>query len=236
MLSLLLAVLCLTTTAGALLLLMTWRQEQTAGLLESHADRMWDVWDLLAEIERSVAVATLLVGCVWIAVATLNVRRATGRRRNPLMSAMLLAVGAVGAWAVAREIVTPAFEEDDWVGIGGGFALQAVLLGLPLLALERVATAAEARHRPARVAIVMAIAFLVAVQTSGALPTIDRTTELDGWGRTAAYVLIAALIEIVAALSFTEAARALEEGTQHRYELRQRFGESVLIQVGAPTP
>lgn len=235
-LSLLLAGLCLVTTAGSLLLLMTWRQEQTDGLEGSHVDRMWDVWDRVAEIERYLAIATLLVAVVWIAVATLNVRRATGRRRNPLLSATLLAAGAVGTWWVAREIVTPGLDDDDWVGIGGGFALQAVLLGFPLLALERLADAAEARHRPARVAVVMTIAFLVALQTTGAVSTIDRTTTIDGWGRAAAFVLIAALIQIVAALALTEAGRALEEGTQHRYELRHRFGESVLMQVGAPTP
>ena len=32
-------------------------------------------------------------------------------------------------------------------------------------------------------------------------------------------------------LSVGEAARAIEEGTEHRYQLRHRFGESLLAQA-----
>ena len=108
-----------------------------------------------------------------------------------------------------------------------------VAVALPLLVLERLADAAAARHRPGRVAAVMSLGFVVVVQLSGGLATIDRTTDLHGWGRSGALVLIAALIQVLGALAFTEAGRALEEGTQHRYELRSRFGESVLMQIGS---
>jgi len=231
-LAMLLSALCLLTAAGSLLLLMAWRQERTSGLLASQTERLWDVWDYLANIERYVALAAAPVAVVWFAVAALNVCRSTGRRRNPIVAALSVAVAVGGTWFVGRELVGPGLDERDWVGIVGGIALQAVFLALPLLAFERLADAAEARHRPGRVAFVMSLGFVVVLQVSGALSTIDRTTELSGWGREGALVLIAALIQILAALAFTEAGRALEEGTQHRYELRHRFGESVLTQVG----
>jgi hypothetical protein len=36
---------------------------------------------------------------------------------------------------------------------------------------------------------------------------------------------------VLGALSANEAARSIEEGTTHRYELRHRFGESLLAQA-----
>jgi diacylglycerol kinase family enzyme len=131
-----------------------------------------------------------------------------------------------------REVVAEALDKDDWVGATAGIALQAVLIAISLATMERLADAAAARHRPFRVAFAMTLGYLVVLQTAGSLATIDRTTEIDGWGRAGALVLIAALIQILAVLAFTEAGRALEEGTQHRYELRHRFGESVLLQAG----
>lgn len=231
-LALLLTGLCLLTAAGALLLLMAWRQEQTSGLLLTQTERMWDVWALLADIERYVALAAAPMLALWLAVATINVRRATGRRRNPIVSVVLLAVGIAGAWVAGDRVVGPALDKDDWIGTLGGLALQAVFLAVPLLVLERLADAAEARHRPARVAYATTVGFLIVLQVSGALSTIGSADDVSSWGREGALVLIAALIEIIAVLAFSEAARALEEGTQHRYELRHRFGESVLMQVG----
>jgi hypothetical protein len=36
---------------------------------------------------------------------------------------------------------------------------------------------------------------------------------------------------VLGTLSANEAARAIEEGTEHRYQLRHRFGESLLAQA-----
>jgi hypothetical protein len=228
-LSTLLSVMCLLTGGGALLMLMAWRQERTSGLLSTQTDRLWDVWQYLADVERYVAFAMVPLGVAWTVLAAINVRRATGRKRSPIFAAAMMLAGIAGAWAVGDQIVA---EADDWVATASGIALQAVFVALPLLALERLADAAEARHRPLRVTFLMAVGYLVALQTSGALSTIDRSTELDGWGRTGAYLLIAALLQSLGTLAASEAGRALEEGTNHRYELRHRFGESVLAQAG----
>ena len=232
-LGILLALLCLLTAAGALLLLMAWRQQQTEGLALSQTDRMWDVWDALATAERYTAAAAGAIALVWVGVSAVNVHRATGKRRNAALAVMMFGAGPLGAWVAARELVAPGLANDDWIGVAGGLALQGVAVALPLLVLERLADAAAARHRPGRVAAVMSLGFVVVVQLSGGLATIDRTTDLHGWGRSGALVLIAALIQVLGALAFTEAGRALEEGTQHRYELRSRFGESVLMQIGS---
>ncbi len=230
-LGLLLSALCLLTAAGALLLLMAWRQESTDGLLVSQTDRMWDVWDTLATVERYTAAAAGAIALVWVGVSALNVHRATGKRRSAALAVIMFGAGLAGVWVAGAELVAPGLADDDWIGVAGGLALQAVAIALPLLVLERLADAAAARHRPGRVAAVMAIGFVAVIQLSGGLATIDRTTDLHGWGRSGALVLIAALIQVLGALAFTEAGRALEEGTQHRYELRSRFGESVLLQV-----
>ncbi len=51
------------------------------------------------------------------------------------------------------------------------------------------------------------------------------------WGKLAAYLLIGGLIQVLGTLAANEAARAIEEGTQHRYDLRHRFGETLLAQA-----
>lgn len=229
-LTVLLTVLCVLTLGGALLMVMTWRQETSQGALTSkQSTRLWDAWDLLADIERLVAFACVPAAMAWAALAALNVRRATARRRSAVVAALAVPVGAAGAWAVGKWIVA---EATDWVGTASGVVLQAIFVAIPLLAFERVADAAEARHRPLRVAYFAAVAYLGVLQTLGGLSMLDRTSELDGWGRTAAYVTIATLIQAVGVLAAGEAARAIEEGTQNRYELRSRFSESVLAQAG----
>jgi hypothetical protein len=43
--------------------------------------------------------------------------------------------------------------------------------------------------------------------------------------------VIGALLQVLGSLSANEAARAIEDGTEHRFRLRQRFGESLLAQA-----
>lgn len=228
-LAVLMGAMCLLTAGGALLMLMAWRQAEVDGLATGQTERLWDVWGVLADVERHVAFGALAVAMLWVVLATVNVRRGTANKRNPVFAAVALPVGAFGAWMVADRIVVPA---EVWWQTAYGLALEAMFIALPILALERIADAAEARHRPLRVLWVTAVGYLVTLQTLGALSTIDRTTDLDEWSRGAAFLMIATLLEMVAALAANEACRALEEGTQHRYELRHRFGEAVIAQAG----
>ena len=231
-LSVVLGGLSLLTVGGAVLMLLLWQQERAAGVLSTQLDRTWDLFGLLGTIERWVAFAAVPIAMAWAATATVNVRRATGHRRNPVVSALSIPVGVIGAWAVGDRVVA---ESADWLGQAAGLVLQAVFLAVPLLVLERVAASAEARHGPLRLSYVVGVAYLAHLQFLGGLSTIDRTDDPAEWGRIGAYLVIGALLQVLGALSATEAGRAVEDGTAHRYELRNRFGESLLAQAAAST-
>ncbi len=224
----LLSVLCLLTVGGAILMLLLWQQERASGVLTSQLERTWDLFDLLRQIERYVAFVTIPVAVAWIALAVTNVRRGTGQRRNPVVAALSLVVGVAGVWVIGDQIVGQA---DDWLGQLAGYVLQLVFLAVPLLALERVATSAEARHRPLRAAFLISAVFLAHMQFLAGLSTVDQTIGSDEWGRVGAYLIIAALMQVLGALAVNEAARAIEDGLDNRYRLRARFGESLLSQA-----
>jgi hypothetical protein len=228
--SALLSVLCLLTVGGAILLLLLWQQDRSSGVLTSQVDRTWELFDLLREIERWVAFAVIPVATAWIALATVNVRRATGNLRNPVIAAGSLPAGLLGVWVVGREIVATS---DEWLGQTSGYVLQVIPLAFVLLIMERVTDAAEARHRPLRAAFVISVVFLAHLQFLGGLSTIDQTSGADEWGPLGAYLIIGALLQALGSLSVNEAARSIEEGTDNRYRLRERFGESLLAQAAA---
>jgi hypothetical protein len=230
--STLLSVLCLLTVGGAILVLLLWQQERASGVLTSQVDRTWDLFDILREIERWVAFAVIPVAVAWVVLATINVRRATGQLRNPVIAGVSIVVGLAGVWLIGAEIVA---DSDDWLGQVSGLALQAVFLAVPLLAIERITDSADARHRPIRAAYVISIVFLAHLQFLGALSTIDQTSGPDRWGRLGAYLIIGALLQVLGSLSLNEAARTIEEGSDARYQIRQRFGESLLAQAAART-
>ncbi len=228
-----LSALCLFTVGGAILVLLLWQQDRASGVLTSQLDRTWELFDALRAIERWLAFAVIPVATAWIGLAAINVRRATGLRRNPVVAALSLPIGCLGAWYVGREIVSVA---DDWVGEASGFVLQCVFLAIPLLTLLRIAQAAEARNRPLRATYIVAVAYLAQLQFLGGLSTVDQDSPSEQWGELGAYLIIGALIQVLGALSANESARAIEEGTTHRYELRHRFGESLLAQAVRVSP
>ncbi len=224
----LMSLVWLLTIVGAILVLLLWRQDRSAGVLSSQLERTWDLFDVLREIERWVVFALIPIATAWIALAAINVHRATGKRRNPIVAAASLPVGLFGVWLVGSQIVA---EADDWVGQAAGFILQTIFIAIPLLALERVANATEARRRPLRASYIMGVAYLAALQFLGGLSTIDQASEPEQWGPLGAYLVIGGLILVLGALSVNEAARAIEDGTENRFQLRHRFGESLLSQV-----
>lgn len=226
--STMLSALCLLTVGGAIMMLLLWQQERASGVLTSQLDRTWNLIDKLQEVERVVALLTVPVAAVWIAYAVVNVRRAAGHRRNPVVAAASLIVGVGMIWVIGDQIVAAS---DDWIGRLSGFVLQLVFVAVPLLALERVATAAEARRRPLRATALIAALYLALLQFLAALSTLDENAGPDEWGRLGAYLIIAALVQVLGVLAANEAARAIEEGTEHRYQLRHRFGESLLSQA-----
>lgn len=216
------------TAAGAVLMLLLWLQHRESGVLTTQVERAWDLFDHLRTIERYLAFAIVPITVLWIVLATLNARRATGARRNPVVAAGAFIVAVGGIWYVGAEVVVPA---EDWVGAALGIVFQTVLVGIALIAIERVAEAAEARRRGLHVAAAMAVVYLAHLQGLGGVSNIERTTDPDEWGVLGAYLVIGALIQALGALAANEAGRAIEDGSQHRYELRSRFGESLLAQA-----
>jgi hypothetical protein len=223
-----LAFCSLLTVAGACLVLLLWRQNKDNGVLTEHLDTVWETFGYLRDIERWVALGVVPVAVCWIAIATLNVGRATGQRPSSIVAALSLPVGLAGVWFVGSELLT---DDKEPLVRGAGFALQLVFLALPLVAIERVAEAAEARHRPLRAAFVIGAGYLAQLEFFSALSTTEETRDPQEWGRLGAYLVIAGLLQVLGTLSVNEAARAIEDGSQHRFELRQRFGESVMAQA-----
>lgn len=226
--TLLLAVLCLISVGGAILMLLLWQQDRESGVLTTQLDRTWDLFDTLRDVERWVAFGVVPVAVAWIVLATTNVRRATGQRRNAAIAGASLVVGVAGVWIVGDQIVA---ESEDWLGQAAGYVLQAVFLAVPWLALERVAVSAEARRGALRSTYVIAAVYLAEMQFLAGVSTVDETADSSEWGRLGAYLVIGALLQVLGSLSANEAARAIEDGTEHRFRLRQRFGESLLAQA-----
>lgn len=224
----LLSALCLLTVGAAILMLLLWQQHRDAGVLTTQIDRTWEIFGHLREVERIVAFGVVPVAVAWIVLATVNVHRATGQRRGPIVAGASLVVALAGVWLIGDQIVATA---DDDLGKASGILLQAVFLAIPLLALERVTETAEARHRPLRATYVIAVAYLAQLQGLGGLSTVDETSDPDRWSRLGAYLVIGALLQVLGSLSANEAARAIEEGTENRYQLRHRFGEALLAQA-----
>ena len=231
--TLLLSALCLLTVGGAILVLLLWQQDRAAGVLTTQLDRTWDLFDVLQRIERWVAFAVIPVAVAWIVLATINVRRATGKRPNPVFAGASLLVGVGGAWFIGDQIVAGS---SDWLGETAGFVLQAIFLAIPLLALERVAGSAESRHGPLRATYLISVAYLAHLEFLSGLSTTEPSADPTEWGRLGAYLVISSLLQVLGSLSANEAARAIENGTQHRFGLRQRFGESLLAQAERSGP
>ena len=217
-----------TTAAGAVLVLLLWLQHRDSGVLTTQVDRAWDLFDHLRDIERYVAFAIVPITLLWIVLATVNVRRATGERRSPVVAGGGFVAAVAGIWFIGAELVAPA---EGWVERSIGIVFQTVMVAMALLAIERVALAAEARRRGLHVTAAMAVIYLAHLQGLGGVSNIERTNDPDEWPVLGAYLVIGALIQALGALAANEAARAIEDGSQHRYELRSRFGESLLAQA-----
>lgn len=224
-----LSLLCFLTVGGAILVLLLWQQQRDSGVLQTQVDRTWELFDWLVTVERWLAFAAVPVAMAWIALVTVNIRRATGNRPNPVVAVLSLPVGLAGIWYVGRELVEPA---DDAVGAAAAYVLQIVFILVPLVALLRLAVAADARHMPMRVAAILAAVVIAQIEFLAGLSTTDQTAGADEWARLGAFLIITALTQILATLSANEGGRAIEEGTEHRFQLRSRFGEAVLAQAG----
>ena len=202
----LVAGLALLSVVGAVVTMMLWLDSSETGLLEFELERTWDTLDALRAASTGVTIALLAAASAWSFVIVLNVRAASGRRRNPIIAAVAWPVAAGAVWWIADRVIV-----DASIGrVVVGFAAQSAVLVVPFLVLERSAEAIEARRTPLRIVYVLAVVLLVHVQGLGGLSRLpDSVVTTTDVGRLAGYLAIGALILLCTTLAVTEACRAL---------------------------
>jgi hypothetical protein len=204
----LLAGLALLTMIGSAISLLFWSESDDGVLLPGQRMRAWDALEVLQTAARVVAFGLVALVTIWTFVAVFNARLASGRRRNPIVAAAAWPAAAVGLWIVADRLVA-----DQSVGMMVvGFALQAAMLYVPFFLLERSADAVDARRTPIGITYILGIVLLVYLQAIGSFATIQESADTD-FGRVAAYLGIAALLQLLSTLAVTEACRTLDAAT-----------------------
>lgn len=195
------AALALVSIVGALVMFLFWRETSGGALLPAQRQRAWTALEGLQSLERMLALGLVALASLWSFVSVLNARLASGRRRNPLLAAMSWPLAAGLIWYVADRFA----DEEEITRVVTGFALQAVVLYIPFFLLERSAIAVGARRGPLRLSYALGVVLLVHVQGLGGLPTLVETAEVDRFGRIAAYLALAALLELMLTITITEA-------------------------------
>ncbi|MCU0259444.1 MAG: hypothetical protein MUE78_00355 [Ilumatobacteraceae bacterium] len=234
-----LAAMTIITLAAGLLVLLLWANDRNSGLLSRQVQDTWDRVRGLADAQLLVAIAVVVFATVWFGLATYNVARASAKRRYSIAVALTLPAALVGVWLIGDRIVEPS---EEWPGEVAGVALQALVLAVPLVVYEYVASAVDARRNPARATYLIGVGSAAMIQLLEGLSTIEVGSGpgewplADDWGRLASYLLIGALLQLVGTLFANEACRSLEDAAQLRYELRNQFTTSVLNRASPTGP
>ena len=216
-----LAALAMLSIVGAIVMFLFWREASDGALLQSQETRAWNALDALQRIEHLFALGLLGVGTLWTLVNVMNARLASGRRRNPILAAAAWPAAAYGIWRIGDR-----FGEDERVAVVvGGFALQAVVLYVPFFLLERAATAVGARRQPLRVSYGLGVILLVQTQGLAGLSTLDSGVASEQFGRLAGYLALTALVELLSALTITEASRLISDASSHDAQRHNRLAD-----------
>ncbi|MGK0274548.1 MAG: hypothetical protein ACI9N0_000925 [Ilumatobacter sp.] len=205
-----LAGLSLISVVGALVTFLFWQEMRDGALLATENERAWDILALLQDVERSVAFGVVVVVTLWTVVAISNVRMASGRRRNPILAALMWPATAAAIWFVGDRLVA----EGDAVRVIAGFAAQAFVLYLPFALLQRSAKAVDARRNPILLTYGIGVLLLVHIQGLGGLSTLSETSEPTQIARLVGYLAIGALLQLVATFSAAESARSIGDAAE----------------------
>jgi hypothetical protein len=232
----LLAGLALLSLIGAVVMFLFWQQSNDAELLPSQIDRAWDAIAALHRAERVIALAVVGLTSLWTFVAVLNVRMASGRRRNPLVAALAWPAAAVGLWKIADSLIV----DQPTSSVIAGFIAQAAVLYVPFFLLERSADAVGARRTPVRIAYILGVVLLVYIQGLGGLSTISDSTEDVHYGRLAGYLALGALVQLLSTLAVTDASRAItdaatREAEHHNLLAEQHSAAAQNVNAAQPT-
>jgi hypothetical protein len=209
----LLAGLALLTMVGSAIAFLFWNESTDGVVLPGQRVRAWDALEVLQTAARVVAFGLIVLVTIWTLVAVTNVRKASGRRRNPIIAAAAWPAAAFGVWTVADRLIV-----DQSIGmVVLGFAVQAAILYVPFYLLERSADAVGARRTPIGITYIVGVVILVYVQALGSLSTIQESADTN-FGRLAVFLGIGALIQLLSTLAVTEACRTLDAATAHEAE------------------
>jgi hypothetical protein len=231
----LLSGLALLSVVGAVVTALAWLESRDTGLLPADRRRLWDTLDALRAASAGAIAALLVAVFAWTFVTVLNVRKTSGRRRNPLIAAAAWPVAAAAIWWIADRVVVDA-------SIGAvvlGFGAQAAVLAVPFLVLERSADAVGARRTPLRIVYVLAVVLLVHVQGLGGLSRLPDSLTTTDIGRLSGYLAIGALIQLCSTLAVTEACRSLSRSCRHEADhhnmiVAQRTAAANHLDTAAP--
>ena len=204
--------LALLSIVGAAVMLLFWMETRDSVVLPSQRDRAWDTLDALRDAAGFVGLATIALVTIWTFASVLNVRLATGERRNPLLAAAAWPAACVAVWTL-----TDRLSEDSSVGrIVATLAAQAAVLYVPFFLLERTADSAGARRTPIRMSYVYAVVLLVYAQGLVTLSDSTETVTSFEFGRLAGYLGLGSIVLLLSTLAVTEACRSI--GNSARYE------------------
>ena len=207
-----LAGLALLSVVGGAVMLLFWLEARDSVVLPGQRDRAWDTLEALRGAAGVVGVVTIALVTIWTFAAVLNVRLATGERRNPLIAAAAWPAACVAVWILADRL-----GEDPSAGrTVATLAAQAAVLYVPFLLLERTADSAGARRTPIRMTFVYAVVLLVYAQGLVTLSDATVTVTSFEFGRLAGYLGLGAIVLLLSTLSVTEACRSI--GNAARYE------------------
>ena len=171
---------------------------------------MWDILARLQDVERSVAFLVVVVVSLWTFVAVSNVRMASGRRRNPILAALMWPATAAAIWFLADRLVV----EGDAIRVIAGFAAQAFVLYLPFALLQRSAKAVNVRRNSILLTYGVGVLLLVHIQGLGGLSTLPATSELSPIVRLVGYFAIGALLQLVGTFSAAESTRSIGDAAE----------------------
>lgn len=210
----LLAGLALLSVIGAIVMFLFWQESNDGDLLPVQIERAWDTIAGLHNAERVVAFVLVGATSLWTFVAVLNVRMASGRRRNPIIAAAAWPAAGLGILKIAEAMIA----DQPPNLVVAGFVAQSAVLYVPFFLLERSAAAVGARRTPVRIAYVLGVVLLVYIQGLGGLSNILSNVNEAQYGRLAGYLVLGALVQLVATLAVTDGCRSITEASEREAE------------------
>ena len=196
---------------GAVVMFMFWQETVDGRLLPAQRARALDALDTLYLGERAMLIAATALVAIWSFVAVLNIRWASGRRRNPLVAALAWPAAFVAVWMIAEQLVATGSAEVDASAVETviGFALQAAVLFVPFALLERAADAIAAPRSSLRITYVLVVVLLVYAQGLARVSSGADGLDDASYGRVAGYLAVGSLLALASTLAVTDACRTL---------------------------